>query len=123
MNTLTLEITFPFSFFSYERARSSLISLCNKQTPLLEVMGFIKPRLESKGKGIWFKMSAQGGRLGGSVGWASDFSSSHDLVVCEFEPHVRLCADSSEPGACFGFCLRLSLPLPCSHCVSLSKIK
>ena len=22
----------------------------------------------------------------------------------EFEPHVRLCADSSEPGACFTFC-------------------
>ena len=42
------------------------------------------------------------GRLGGSVGWASDFSSGHDLVVCGFEPRIGLCADSSEPGACFG---------------------
>uniref|UniRef100_A0ABI7YG44 Uncharacterized protein n=1 Tax=Felis catus TaxID=9685 RepID=A0ABI7YG44_FELCA len=27
----------------------------------------------------------------------------------EFEPRVRLCADCSEPGACFGFCVSLSL--------------
>ena len=26
-----------------------------------------------------------------------DFSSSHDLVVLEFEPHVQLRADSVEP--------------------------
>ena len=49
------------------------------------------------------------GRLGGSVGWASDFGSGHDLAVREFEPRVGLCADSSEPGACFGFCVSLSL--------------
>ena len=38
-----------------------------------------------------------------------------------FEPRVGLCADNSEPGACFGFCvsLSLSLPLPRSHTVSL----
>ena len=59
------------------------------------------------------------GLLGGSVGWASDFSSGHDLGVREFELRVRLCADSSEPGACFS-CLPLSLPLPYSHYVSLS---
>ena len=39
-----------------------------------------------------------------------------------FEPRIRLCADSSEPGAFFGFCLCLSLclslPLPCSCSVS-----
>ena len=44
------------------------------------------------------------------------------FAVCEFKPHVGLCADSSEPGACFGFCvfLSLSLPLPhsCSVCLS-----
>ena len=34
-----------------------------------------------------------GGRLGGSVGWASDFSSRHDLAVREFEPCVGLWAD------------------------------
>ena len=65
------------------------------------------------------------GRLGGSASEASDFSSGHDLTVREFEPRIGLCADSSEPGACFGFCvsLSLSLPLPCLHPVSLSPSK
>ena len=64
------------------------------------------------------------GRLGGSVGWASNFSSSHDLSVCEFEPHGWLCADSSGPGACFRFCVSLSLcPFPfCALFPFLSKI-
>ena len=42
-------------------------------------------------------------------------------------PAVGLCADSSEPGTCFRFCvslsLSLSLPLPCSRSVSLSLSK
>ena len=61
------------------------------------------------------------GRLGGSVGWASDFSSGHDLAVCEFEPRVGPWADGSEPGACFRFCLPLSLcpSLPCTLSFSL----
>ena len=65
------------------------------------------------------------GRLGGSVGWVSDFGSGHDVTVHEFETHVRLCADSSEPGACFRFCLPLSLSLPCllSHSLPLSLSK
>ena len=59
------------------------------------------------------------GRLGGSVGWATDFGSGHDLTVREFEPRIGLCADSSEPGACFRFCVSLSLwPSPV-HAVSL----
>uniref|UniRef100_A0A8C9M823 Eukaryotic translation initiation factor 4E binding protein 2 n=1 Tax=Panthera tigris altaica TaxID=74533 RepID=A0A8C9M823_PANTA len=29
---------------------------------------------------------------------ASDFGSGHDPAICEFEPGIRLCADSSEPG-------------------------
>ena len=62
------------------------------------------------------------GLLGGSGGWASDFGSGRDLAVREFEPHIRLWADSSEPGACFRFCLPLSLTLPCSCSVSVSKI-
>ena len=60
------------------------------------------------------------GRLGDSVGWASSFSSGHDLTACEFEPRVGLRAGSSEPGACSGFCLPLSLLLPCSLSLSLS---
>ena len=57
------------------------------------------------------------GLLDGALG----LGSGHDLMVCEFEPHVRLCADSSEPGACFRFCVSLSLPLPGSCSVSLSQ--
>ena len=51
------------------------------------------------------------------------FGSGHDLAVCGFEPRVGLWADGSEPGACFGFCVSLSLcPLPRSRPVSaLSK--
>ena len=49
------------------------------------------------------------GRLGGSVGWVSNFGLGRDLPVREFEPRVGLCANSSEPGACFGFCVSLSL--------------
>ena len=37
------------------------------------------------------------GRLGGSVSWASNFSSGHDLTVPEFEPCIGLCAVSAEP--------------------------
>ena len=61
------------------------------------------------------------GRLGGSVSEASDFGSGHDLTVCEFEPCVGLCADSSEPGACFGFCVSLSLSLSLSLSQKINK--
>ena len=40
-----------------------------------------------------------------------NFSSGHELIVCEFEPCVGLCADRSEPWACFGFCVSLCLSL------------
>ena len=63
------------------------------------------------------------GRLGGSVGWASDFSSGHDLMVCGFEPLVGLYADSSEPGACLGFCVSSSLCPSPTHALSLSLSK
>ena len=45
------------------------------------------------------------------------FGSAHDFTVCGFKPHVGLCADSAEP-AWDPF--HLSLPLPCSHPLSLS---
>ena len=65
------------------------------------------------------------GRPDGSVGEASDFSSGHDLTVGEFEPHVGLCADSSEPGAWFRFCVSIALcPSPTlSFSLSLSQNK
>ena len=49
----------------------------------------------------------------------SDFSSGHDLMVHEFEPHVGLCADGSEPGACFGSVSPSICPSPI-HALSLS---
>ena len=59
-------------------------------------------------------------RMGGSVGQASDFSSGHDLTVCECEPRVGLCADSWEPGVCFKFCVSLFLCSSPTHGLSLS---
>ena len=52
--------------------------------------------------------------------FAPDFGSGHDLVVYEFEPHIRLCVDSSEPGACFGICVSLSLCPSPAHTLSHS---
>ena len=40
-----------------------------------------------------------------------------------FEPHVRLCADSTEPGACFKFCVSLSFCPSPAHALSLSVSK
>ena len=60
------------------------------------------------------------GCLGGSVGEAADFGSGHDLAVRGFEPRVGLCADSSEPGTCFGFCVSLSLCPSPTHALSLA---
>ena len=55
-----------------------------------------------------------------SVKRLTSFSSGHDLGVHEFEPSIGLCADSSEPTACFGFCASLSLcPSPLVLCLSL----
>ena len=48
------------------------------------------------------------GHLGGSIGKVSDFGSGHDLTVHGFEPHLGLCADSSEPAL---VSVSLSLPL------------
>ena len=59
------------------------------------------------------------GRLDGSVSWPSDLGSGHDLMVCGFEPCVRFCADSSEPGTCFRVYVSLSpCPSP-NHTLSL----
>ena len=46
-----------------------------------------------------------------------DFCSGHDLMVGEFESHIRLCADGVEP-AWDSLSPPLSLPLP--HSLSLS---
>ena len=49
------------------------------------------------------------GRLGGSVGWASDFTSGHDLAVCGFKPRIGLCADNSAWSLLWILCFSLSL--------------
>ena len=63
-------------------------------------------------------------RTPGAPGWRSRLSvrlqPGHDLSVCEFEPRVGLWADGSEPGACFRFCVSLSLCPSPVHALSLS---
>ena len=60
----------------------------------------------------------------GAPGWRSRLSvrlqPGHDLAVREFEPRVGLWADHSEPGACFRFCVSLSLCPSPVHALSLS---
>ena len=50
---------------------------------------------------------------GGAPGWLSQLSVRlrlrYDLRVRGFKLRIRLCADSAEPGALFGFCVSLSL--------------
>ena len=62
--------------------------------------------------------------LHGAPGWRSRLSvrlqPGHDLAVREFEPRVRLCADGSEPGACFRLSVSLSLCPSPVHALSLS---
>ena len=48
-------------------------------------------------KQIFFKEKWQMGRLGDSVSLAYNFSSGHDLRVCEFKCHIGLSAVSMEP--------------------------
>lgn len=58
-------------------------------------------------------------------GWLSRLGvrhgSGHDLMVHEFETHVELCADISEPGACFGFSLSLCPSLTKALSLSISQ--
>ena len=58
-----------------------------------EVIGFIPifqmEKLRSEMWGTWVAHSVE--RL------TLDFSSGHDLIAREIEPHVGLCADSTEP--------------------------
>ena len=64
-------------------------------------------------RGTWVAQSVKPLTLG--------FSSGHDLMVCEIEPRVRLCADSTEP-AWDSLSPSLSVPswLVCACSLSLS---
>ena len=59
--------------------------------------------------------------MSGSAGYASDFGSGHDLMVLGFKPYIGLCANSSEPAACFGFCVSFSLCPSPACALSLSQ--
>ena len=71
-----------------------------------------------------FQKDASKMNMIGAPGWRSRLSvrlqPGHNLVVREFEPCVRLWADGSEPGACFRFCVSLSLCPSPVHALSLS---
>ena len=106
-------------------AQRALQSDHRKSASLLPAVESWRCKAESLCVSVWcfshFTQKSHGtGRLGGSVGGASDFGSGHDLTVREFEPHVGLCADSSEPGACFRFCVSLSLCPSPAHALSLT---
>ena len=76
----------------------------------------IQPHRESRKVCIYFftKTSFRGT-------WGAQ--AMHDLTAGGFEPRVVLCADSSEPGACFTFCVSPFLcPSPaCTLSLSLKK--
>ena len=63
-----------------------------------------------------------GGRPGGSVREASNFWLRLRSCGGELEPCIRLCADSSGPAACFGFCASLCLCPSPAHTVCLRKM-
>ena len=53
-------------------------------------MGSLNPHLKGTSSwGTWVAQLIKQPTLG--------FGSGHDLTVCEFEPRIRLCADSEEP--------------------------
>ena len=75
---------------------------------------------DSETRETCIKIGSRGTWLAQSVKLPTlDLSSGHDLMVCEFEPLVGLCADSSEPGARFGFCVSLFLCPSPTHAPSL----
>ena len=50
-----------------------------------------------------------------------DFGSGHDLTVCEFEPHVGLCADSTQSLLGILSPLFSAPPPPCGLSLSRNK--
>ena len=65
-------------------------------------------------RGSWVAQSVERPTLG--------FDSGHDLMVCEFEPHIGLCTDGADP-AWDSFSLPFSLFPSSAHAHSLSKNK
>ena len=147
---MEVELALKFSLLEWERNNVSLLDLAHKKISKKYDFQFL-PALHSSCQGEWHPEQHKlmippahspwvpecscgavssanlehslGGHLGGSVSYTSNFGWGHDLPVCEFKPRVGLCADSSEPGACFRSCVSLSLclSLACSLFLSLSQ--
>ena len=77
---------------------------------VVQLMTFVKKGVKTRG--AWVAQWVKG----------SYFGSGHDHTVGGVEPRVQLCADSSEPGACFGFCVSLFL-CPASPKIKIKKKK
>ena len=120
----TLRLTAHFSTEAMDARRQwNVILLCRQNVTA-------NWKLYKSGKNICQKLNwnedisrQKLGRLSGSVGRVSDFGSRHDVIVRGFEPCIRLCAGSSEPGACFRFCVSFSVcPSPaCALSLSVSQ--
>ena len=87
--------------------------------PVIDIMGVPKTGEKGKGAESLFK------RNGGCSTWVAQSVKRSSLVqvmisVCGFEPHVRLCTDSSEPGtpASDSVSPFLSDPPPLALCIS-----
>ena len=93
---------------------SDSVSPSLSSPPLLMLCLYLKNKLK--------KILKKEKSTSGAPGWLSQLSVRHQLRSSphgEFEPHVGFCADSSEPGVRFGFCVSLSLfPI---HTLSLSQ--
>ena len=113
------------AFHSQPRQRAGLESLLLQRVTLTEpsdLETWVPAQQTARAYTHMCKNMHRQKNLGDSISRASNFGSGHGLTVHEFEPRVGLCADSSKPGACFGFCVPLSLcPSPLfALCLSLS---
>ena len=95
--------------------------MINKQRETIQrVLDGSTCQVESK-EGVWCQdwLQLNLHQIHRAPGWLSWLSihlgSSHDLKVHEFQPCVGLCATSSEPGACFRFCVSFSLSPSPTH--------
>ena len=78
--------------------------------------------LPSPAHSLSFSLSKINKHWGAWVAQLVKRPTSAQVMISHFEPRIRLCADSSEPGACFRFCVSLALCPSPARTLSLSKI-